>query len=478
MRRLSQTKDQGTTVLPFSNAHRKCVYGPDDLSCEFCRSRGLGHCSKGLGAKRLEEMRLTAPTSAPGRPPPTPLDEVISPEDVLLLQYSYSKRFEQRQAPVIARFYKYFAFQFSPSIRSSSLRHAMLAFAAEAGDNKDLQYYHTIRACRALRTETSVSVGEADIYAAFLLSFLSFHHGDWTSFHVHRKGVIALLQALLNKGSKPELTLWPYCRLLLSSTWASWNSIDRSHLEFYFQSQRLIGPPQLSQSVHASIALFGNGLKFELTALRESLREQYSLLLQCLQHSAYGIVPPSLLQIVRIIRADSEAFLHSSEVPGLMNRISLRKAPPNQIVLLLYYRCCLLLISYLESDTLLSGIISDNSSIIAFSVIETYQEYCPAESPRTFDFWIHSKVLPLAGLALTPETFPRGTIHCPENVLILVETEWIIQQLEQYSHSTEAEFLQLFWAQRDIGPIERLAQLLRNWAGVLSTDFWSGELVL
>jgi hypothetical protein len=211
----------------------------------------------------------------------------------------------------------------------------------------------------------------------------------------------------------------------------------------------------------------------ELAPLRESLWEQYVLLLGCLQQWTYGIISPSVLQIVRNIRADSKAFLHSSEVLGLMNRISLRKAPPEQVAILLYYRCCLLLISYLESDTSLSGIVSDNSSIIAFSVIETSQECCRAESPGAFNFWIHSRVLPLSGLALTPEAFPRGTIHCPENVLILVETKWIIQQLEQSSFSTEAQFLQVFWAHRDIEHIERLAGLLRNFAVLFSLSYWS-----
>ena len=232
-----------------------------------------------------------------------------------------------------------------------------------------------------------------------------------------------------------------------------------------------MGPPQLCQSVCASIALFGNlkGPDPEVDALYENLWEQYYLLLRCLRNSICLQIDGMPTRLVRIMKADSKAFLHSSEITGLMNRFSLRNLAPPEAVILLYYRCCLLLISYLESDTLLSGILSDNSSILAFSVVETCQELCRAESPiaRAFDLWVIFQMLPLSGLALTPDFFPHGTIHCPKNVLILVETQWIIEELEKSGASHEARLLEGFWATRDIEFIATEVLLCRFWDGVI-----------
>jgi hypothetical protein len=69
------------------------------------------------------------------------------------------------------------------------------------------------------------------------------------------------------------------------------------------------------------------------------------------------------------------------------------------------------MISFQEGETLLAGIVSKESSIIALSVLEPIQYWCGLEYRDFWDPGIVARSLWLAGLALTPEGFPQG-IHC------------------------------------------------------------------
>jgi len=66
---------------------------------------------------------------------------------------------------------------------------------------------------------------------------------------------------------------------------------------------------------------------------------------------------------------------------------------------------------------------------------------------------------PAIGPSIDTGSFSAWYYSLSGNVLILVETKWIIQQLGQYSFLTEARLLERFWAD---GDVEHIAKLLKT----------------
>jgi hypothetical protein len=113
------------------------VYENPWRPCEHCQARKVKHpCYKLLGPNTQSKLD-------PSRPPPTPSDAVIEPEEALLLDFIYTEkilRVETRFSSRTLFLLKFFAKDtvFGPSIRCPTLRYAMLAVAEFSLDRSAL----------------------------------------------------------------------------------------------------------------------------------------------------------------------------------------------------------------------------------------------------------------------------------------------------------------------------------------------------
>ena len=132
----------------------------------------------------------------PSRPIPTAIDAVIEPEDVLLLQYAYSRPFDAFGWLIVNRL----QFVYGQSLLSPSLRHAVLAAAAkEIGLPRFSPQYqrHKSQTYRELaaKIKDPALITEADIFASFL--FLLEEPSTSGERFEHAKGCLAMMRALV-----------------------------------------------------------------------------------------------------------------------------------------------------------------------------------------------------------------------------------------------------------------------------------------
>src|SRR5204862_5837288 len=137
-------------------------------------------------------------------------NSIICQQDVLLLQFAYSDMFSALGGSLISNLFRKFAYIFSPSIGSESLRQATLAWAAAFlppdPSNYDRMEYYSTCAGRALRTKSSETIDESDIYAASLLTILSCLYLDRQKSEIHLKGFLAIIDEFSKKLLKQEMS--------------------------------------------------------------------------------------------------------------------------------------------------------------------------------------------------------------------------------------------------------------------------------
>jgi hypothetical protein len=126
---------------------------------------------------------------------------------MLLLQYAYSQEFT-----ALASLLKQFAVAYGASIQPSTLRHAILAYAAWSLPEEDIEKRELYKgqACRSLIKKLNYpsQIEEADVFAAFLLAWLALQELDYTSTEsgVHAKGCVALLTQLSQNAHTKSLS--------------------------------------------------------------------------------------------------------------------------------------------------------------------------------------------------------------------------------------------------------------------------------
>jgi hypothetical protein len=131
---------------------------------------------------------------SPSRPIPTATDATINAEEVLLLQYAFSRTDQS----LISMFFKQMAIVYGTAIDCQSLRYAILANAASLLPSTQFQnpfYHYTAQACRALRSKLNPlsCFDEGDLFAVFVLLFTT---NDYEEAFMHANGCIRMLQAL------------------------------------------------------------------------------------------------------------------------------------------------------------------------------------------------------------------------------------------------------------------------------------------
>jgi hypothetical protein len=162
------------------------------LPCDFCKAKNIREpCFKLFGPQ-------TEALLNPSRPIPTAIDAVIEPEDVLLLQYAYSRPSEYIIWLIINRL----GLVYGQSLPSPGLRHAVLAVAAaEIGSPQFFNQYqcHKSQMYRELAAKIKdlALITETDIFASFL--FMALKQSTREEKLNHAKGCLAMIRALLDE---------------------------------------------------------------------------------------------------------------------------------------------------------------------------------------------------------------------------------------------------------------------------------------
>jgi len=185
---------------------------------------------------------------------PTPINEIIDPRDVVLLQYAYSDVSAFALGLKVQRLLAKFAIFFGPSINDSSLRHAMLAYTAAfapISSGYERMEYHSNLTCQELREKTSATLSEADLFAVCLLIYLSCWYNHLFKFRLHLHGFLTIMkeliaQATTNAAANPYFIFWPLtCELIQEGS----QRVSRANslvLEFYSTSRQILGQQTLA----------------------------------------------------------------------------------------------------------------------------------------------------------------------------------------------------------------------------------------
>ena len=161
------------------------------MPCDFCKTKNIREpCFKLFGPKT--DARLN-----PSRPIPTAIDAVIEPEDVLLLQYAYSRQLDDFYSLIVTRL----PFIYGQSLSSPSLRHAVLAWAAmEIGFPQYRRHKSQMYQELAAKIKDPALITETDIFASFL--FMCGTKFTSEENLKHAKGCLSMMRALLDEIQK------------------------------------------------------------------------------------------------------------------------------------------------------------------------------------------------------------------------------------------------------------------------------------
>jgi hypothetical protein len=164
---------------------------------------------------------------------------VIRPEDVLLLEYIYS---DKSESAFLTSWFRIIASQYGAAIPSACLRHATLAYAAallqlgERVDHHKEQVLHSL--IKTLGTPDTIR--DADLFAAFLLSFVVWGtQGRASKLFVHANGCMSMMLFLAkNSKQKPLTDIFMLLRPFLLSYLNRWNLFTGGELTLPTQRTR------------------------------------------------------------------------------------------------------------------------------------------------------------------------------------------------------------------------------------------------
>ena len=188
------------------------------------------------------------------RPLPTPIDQVIEPENAILLQFLYDGTWAERTTSVQIRCLAKEARKFfTPSVTSLSLRYALLVYAgirAGKGYMSPLELRNASLARRSLLKKTYATLDEGDLLASAVLAVAT-HAMTWFENKViyrderraHIKGFLSILLHLSNDMEAQSLSglenlKWLVRDLIL---WHSWDMGAPEFFHYYWFSRRVVG---------------------------------------------------------------------------------------------------------------------------------------------------------------------------------------------------------------------------------------------
>lgn len=229
------------------------MYSTLDSPCLNCQKKKIGvRCIKVWGPVKQQ--------TSISRPPPTPIDQVIEPENVMLLQYLYNDPpVEFYFADAVFYLAKQMRQLYTSSITSSSLRHALLLFAdvvRRQGNINPLGLRNASLARQSLFKNARGRLDQGDLAAAVVLAAVAFTMIlGWCGLEntesylkeatVHMKGTEPILVCLSNDvETEPHnsvlATIWPPMRDMI----LYFSSLLQGPLIFrtYYRSRKLPGP--------------------------------------------------------------------------------------------------------------------------------------------------------------------------------------------------------------------------------------------
>jgi hypothetical protein len=372
------------------------------------------------------------------RPPPTAMDEVISQQDVHLLEFAYSDIFERAGGSIMGSLLKKFATIFSPAINSSSLRHATLAFAIAFTpptffDEERLEY-HSNQACKVFLTKTPATLDETDLFAAFLLTFLACVYRDLFRFGIHLKGFVAILKELRNKEIKDRKAsqlgiFWPLALDLILEGSRRVGGTNDIVIEFCFLSQQLLGPQCFMRRQKYTLELFGKDMERDFAFL-QAVWQHSVILRRCFRDTVWrqmhgGQISP----LVRSVVLEAKVDLKSQEIMAVAFNLFTRRSQRGicndvnhnlMMFMLLLNQFCGLLIFLLESETVLRWHErSAEGASLALGVVQLVQSEWlgPEAKNNPFPLYHARALIPrmlwVSGLILMRKDHPYGTTPLP-----------------------------------------------------------------
>jgi len=208
----------------------------------MCEATGMNpsSCVKLWGPKKEGQV-------SPSRPIPTPIDSVVDPNDVVLLQYAYDDEIYANLAS--AALFRTFSIVYGPSLSSVSLRYAVLACTEFCLRRPDIEVDdHINSASRALITKDPTGFREADLFAIYLLAALGTCRGRMKEFKIHFQGFMSAIEHLQNTRLFDMSVFWPFARNDLIWHAVCLEEDDMDILDALVQSRHYVRPPTLSQT--------------------------------------------------------------------------------------------------------------------------------------------------------------------------------------------------------------------------------------
>ena len=429
-------------------------------------------CIKKLGEKTEEIKSKTEEIKSIARLPPTPNDNVIVHQDVLLLQFAYSDEFACIGGAFIGNLFRKFAFVFGLSIDSESLRQATLACAAAfnaSNGSFDRMQEHSMAASKAFRAKSSDTLEMADLYAALLLAYLSCLYEDSRSFAIHMEEVGEIIQnrkAMQSAKNHPRLFIFlPLARDLILEASRTVRFSNPVVLQFCNDYQQAIGPPdfenrtQYFQEVvsvrEQHFYAFYHSIWHHTTTLRHCLRDTVWR-----QVGAVRGLNPYVETVLNGVKLD----LESTQVQAIVAQLSLLKSVPagkeeqhyimhgEWMFSLLLYHFCMLMIAVLETESLIQGVssipvVSRANGLLQFVDNIWFQDEpfipCNFGVPSDLRKPLVVRILLLIGLTMKPEQFRHG--KSTRAYALIVGAESIVKLLESSDEVLAARRLEEFW---------------------------------
>ena len=398
-----------------------------ELPCEFCTSQGIGAQCLKITASSFRQP--TAP-----RPIPTPVDAVISSDDELLLEYSYSNR---SSFDWMTAFFRFLAVEYGPAIPSETLRHAILSYSAlELPEGRFLTRSedHERKAWRALIRKISEPAGitEADVFASFILSWIAGQRGSMSEAAIHVNGCLSMLQKITEtNGGRPlsnlldlfgpciraTLDMYATCMFVSALPGVHWAPLrlERTTLKersrYIEELFHVFRPTEQVNSI--------------VLAAAESLGDLFSTLAYCISTVVERELRNEFQRSSRIDRVLEYATAALSDVAlqdalvGIQNTEDIDPLISGTDEFLTNYeiqifRSIELAKTVLQSPSISQGLCSPEARAIASKLVSSFRSLSPfAQDPRAkfyITFWYHPYSITLAGLALPAEDVVECTI--------------------------------------------------------------------
>jgi len=359
----------------------------------------------------LEEAQVSVPSAFP-----VPIEATIDADEELLLEFVYSLK-----VGLSSSLMKQFAFEYGRTIRPSSLRHAVIAYAAKVYPEHRFQHkieHHKVQAYRALRRKNSNTFRDVDAFAACVLSWVAWLSRDsGTEFLIHAQGALSILDILYeNSNRSPSsnmlLTFGPYivdninfhiaggCKISVTKFLGRRTTFGQKSK--YFNELNKTGTPGNVYEPSMLKSIFDGWFKLGFHALKtivemesESISSRHSKLRDIISEIKAELNDPELQQYVTQRNGSTCLTIRSKEELSNEHRM---------------LRCLQLLLVLLESKTIMEGINLLRSSTDAQSL---FVIWLSEAVPPPFSDSMHLMEVALGGLILgeiSPGKFLRSSL--------------------------------------------------------------------